>query len=286
MELDALLRSAREAGHIPQGTTNEVNSKALLALNLRKLGGEHLSWAPRSYIVLPSAAETTVTATATATAGIRRDEFDAFLLDFKASRAIAILQRIVATNDASGDEPSNCPSTEAMRAVEPEPAVEPELTAAPELESEPPPGGSDARRHDDTQQPEGLWDREAPEITWEPRPDHPISGNCVDTALSVVDAWAERLSNPTQENLAFSICGVQWMQLRSCQLDSPVAEDVTPAQCAAARAALAKLKRSDQLRLLRDNVWLLKPSLNGGAHSVQSVPTKLIRTFTGASCYA
>jgi hypothetical protein len=264
MELEALLRSAREAGHIPQGTTNEVNSKALLALNLRKLGDEHLCWAPRSYVVLRPAGGAVVAAGSS-----RQDEVNAFLGDFKASRAIAILQRVVAMHDTCSNERPTCQLSGALVAVEPEPEAEPEPAAAPEPEPEPQPGGSDARRHDDTQRPEGLWDREAPEITWEPRAESPITGSCVDAALSAVGAWAERLSNPVDQNLAFSISDPDWVQLRSCQLDSPVADDVAAAQCAAARAVVARLPAKAQPHLLRDNVWLLKPSLNGGAHSVK-----------------
>jgi hypothetical protein len=77
-----------------------------------------------------------------------------------------------------------------------------------------------------------------------------------------------QLSDADGELQEEAISNVEWVQLRGCRLDSSVAGDVTPAQCAAARAALSRLPPSAQLRLLRENVWLLKPSLNGGAHSV------------------
>jgi hypothetical protein len=243
VELEALLKSAREAGNMPRGTTNELNSKALLALNLRKLGDAHLSWAPRSYVVLPAGTEQGDCS-----------EIEAFLHDFKASRAIAILQKVVATASARGNERSS-PQSETLADPEPEPEPEPEA----ELQH----GGLEVRGHDDTHRPERLWGREAPTITWEPRPQHPIAGDCVDVALSVVG----QLSDADGELQEVTISNVEWVQLRGCRLDSSVAGDVTPAQCAAARAALSRLPPSAQLRLLRENVWLLKPSLNGGAHS-------------------
>ena len=74
MEVEALLRRARNAANTPLGTTNELNSKALLALNLRKLGDGHLGWVPRSYVVVPP--------------GTDQDgcsEFDEFVNDFRVS---------------------------------------------------------------------------------------------------------------------------------------------------------------------------------------------------------
>jgi hypothetical protein len=59
----------------------------------------------------------------------------------------------------------------------------------------------------------------------------------------------------------------EWEILRSARLAAPLPADVAgSAQRDAARAALAALPPSCQLGLLRDNVWLLKPSLNGGGN--------------------
>mmetsp|Transcript_39005 Transcript_39005/g.107400 ORF Transcript_39005/g.107400 Transcript_39005/m.107400 type:complete len:539 (-) Transcript_39005:177-1793(-) len=60
-----------------RGSVAELNSKRLLALNLRKLGGEELLFTPRSYVLAWG-----------------DDEFESFVSDFKVSQAFAVLKYV------------------------------------------------------------------------------------------------------------------------------------------------------------------------------------------------
>ena len=223
----AMLAAARTA---PPGSADELNAKGLLALNLRKLGPEAALLAPRAYVVLPATADSQQGGGA-GTGG--DSEFAAWLLDFKVSRALAILKLV------------------AVDAPEPE----------PERELEP-------KKVEDGARPEGLWDREVPTISWEPPPSQPVDEACVAVALAVAARCASAADGadpmlfPARGGL--SVSDDEWETLRSARLTerAPLPADAAET----ARAALAALPPSCQLGLLRDNVWLLKPSLNGGGN--------------------
>lgn len=85
--LEILLDRARR-GVSPLGSTNELQLKHLLTLNLRKLGDEALTVIPRSYILQSGRVEHAEASNLW--------EFAAFEEDFKVSHAVAVLQRFVA----------------------------------------------------------------------------------------------------------------------------------------------------------------------------------------------
>ena len=235
-----MLAAARAAGGCAQGAADELNVKGLLALNLRKLGAEAPLLAPRSYVLLPAPATGPSGEEVRSEAAGADAEFAAFVADFRASRALAILKRVAAA-------PAGAPDP----AAEPEPEPEPEPDC-------------------DSQRPEGLWDREIPVIPWEPPPSRRIDEACVTVALAVAARCAAAAAEdpalfPTHG--AAAVTDAEWETLRSARLTAPLLADAAGStQREAAQLALAALPPSCQLALLRDNVWLLKPSLNGGGN--------------------
>lgn len=80
-----LLAQAR-ACDTPPGSVKELHLKHLLALNLRKLGGEEMAFVPRSYVLQLG--------------NYFEDEFRDFEADFKRSQAVAVLRHLAAFDDA------------------------------------------------------------------------------------------------------------------------------------------------------------------------------------------
>ena len=191
------------------GCVSEIHLKHLLALNLRKLGGAELSLAPRSYILQ--------------TGNCMEEEIEGFILDFKVSRALAIVQHFSGLTCMA--EP--CPTP----------------TACP-------------NRNSCT--PEGLWGRELPDIEWEPGPVHASSSLEAVAAALVVVEQAIRL--PVDRwHMHLAIADEEWALIRSYDTRSPASrsQDDIRHEC---RALLERCPIELQLPLLRHNVWALKPS--------------------------
>ena len=89
MSVEEILCSVR--GHdAGPGCVSEIHLKNLLALNLRKLGGSELAFAPRSYILQ---------------AGKFMDvEIQRFVLDFKVSRSLAIVRHVAEVSPGQDQE--------------------------------------------------------------------------------------------------------------------------------------------------------------------------------------
>lgn len=192
-----------------RGSVSEVNSKRLLALNLRKLRGEEFHFVPRSYVVLG-----------------REGEFEEFVRDFKASQAVAVLKH-VARHHARGDVTlSGCLPADRWT--------------------------------------EGIHGRLLPEIQWLPRSDveDVLSGACVDVAMVVT----KRVSNVLRGGGQLADVDVteeEWSFLSGFSPETDLAEEVTHDVRATASNMLQDLPISCQLTLLKGNVWVCKPSLNG-----------------------
>ena len=113
------------------GSVSELHLKHLLALNLRKLQGAEHAFAPRSYVLQRGSLE----------------EFRRFALDFKMSKALALVRRVALERFA--DE-------------------RPQLEAA-------------------LKEPEGLWGRQLPNIAWETcGGTTEVSEDCLDAAVSLL----------------------------------------------------------------------------------------------------
>ena len=162
-------------------------------------------------------------------------EFAEFVADFRVSRALAVLKRVAAGAAAGAPEP------------EPEPGAEPAGGGG---------GGPGAQQ----QAPEGLWGRELPAIRWEAGPTEPMDSETVAVALAV----AERAC--LAGGGGGGVSGAEWAVLRRARLCRGAA-GIAAEQRVAAADALSRAPPRYQLPLLHDNVWLLKPSLNGGADS-------------------
>ncbi|CAE8609497.1 unnamed protein product [Polarella glacialis] len=199
------------------GSVKEINSKRLLALNLRKLGGGEFHFTPRSYVLVTDSLG---------------HEFVDFVHDFKASQAFAILKYV--SNDQSG-----CAGLPCSTRVEP-----------PNL-----------------QLPEGTFGRELPDISWEPGPD-PTRGVTTDMVRTSV-AVAERAIEVFHQGGRISsvvVTDEEWTVLHDFSPHaSPNGLDVA-AYAPQAVQLLAALPPECQVTLLEQNLWILKPSLNGGGN--------------------
>jgi len=238
----AQLQGTRDSTQCNVGSADELNCKELLALNLRKLGEEVHHLAPRSYVILP-----------------QREidgEFDAFLKDFMVSRALAILKNVV----ESGDEPSEQTAISDAQLQE----DDPDESTRPRShhESSQRLSTSGGKTHVGRQVGADI-DAPVPVIRWEPHPTQPIDDKVVNTALEVARRYLSRL-------VPLEVRQDEWCILRNAKLDCNASAGtgacVSDEQREAASATLSALPPECQLSLLLKNVWLLKPSLNGGGN--------------------
>ena len=237
----AQLQDTRDSSQCIAGSADELNCKDMLALNLRKLGEEVHHLAPRSYVILP-----------------QREcdgEFDAFVKDFMLSRALAILKFIA---EPHGEQIEITAANDVeMRDNDPDESTRPRthhessqrLSASGEKTS--------------THKKAAESDSSVPVIRWEPHPTRPIDRDIVNTVLEVAQRYVSRL-------VPFEIRQDEWSTLRSARLDCNVQAGIeaciSEEQLEAAAATLSALPPKCQLSLLSKNVWLLKPSLNGGGN--------------------
>jgi hypothetical protein len=261
MMAETLLERARRAGCCEStGTANEINCKGLLALNLRKLEPqESLELAPRLYVLLPreaTAADTAAAAAAAANTGATTapptDEISSFIADFKLSRALAVLKRVTVAAVASSNSSSSSSSS----------------SSRPEPEPDEPTAGDDGGP---AKRPEGLWGRKLPRITWEPSlPAQPIGDESISVALTVVRRCCGGVAAAAAAAAisvdAAAVSSAEWAVLRTVQLECAAPGVPTRQQQLQAAAVLAAVPARYQLSLLYDNLWLLKPSLNGGGN--------------------
>lgn len=213
-------------GKNPLGTLFEVCSKRLLALNLRKLGGRDLHFAPRCYMLPWDNG-----------AG---SEFEDFVQDFKFSQALAILKCV--------SDPASGPGSACA------PACAQSLTAA-----------------DGPDSPEGLHGRDLPSVSWEPGPE-PELGRVVSEADVAVACDVVRRAIATWGNgggiSSFAINAEEWATLRiACPgLGRPILAGAATGLVAEATKLLDTVPARFQMTLLKRNLWVLKPSTNGGGN--------------------
>jgi hypothetical protein len=218
----------------------------MLVLNIRKLGEEmQFELAPRSYVILPDSEGD--------------GEFEAFLMDFMLSRALAILKRVV-----KGNKEQPGPTFKSDNQKEED---DPDESTRPRTHHESSQGSNAAGS-----KPQKNWKAAVaeaspvPVIRWEPRPTRPLDRNSVDTALKIAHRYVS-------QEVSIKIQPEEWFVLRDARLDcevdskdSELGASINSEQREAAAVALSALPPNCQLSLLLNNVWLLKPSLNGGGN--------------------
>jgi len=213
--LPEALVAARRGDHC--GSVTEVNSKRLLALNLRKLGGSELRYTPRSYILINDSVG---------------HEFADFVRDFKVSQAFAILKYLSDLQQRT----RVLPRTASARAA-------------------------------GAQVPEGIFGREVPDILWQPGPDaaQVVTADMVRIAMLVTERALEVFRQGGRISSAV-VTDEEWAMLHG--FSSHAALDVPDVAACAAQAAqlLAALTPECQVTLLESNLWVMKPSLNGGGN--------------------
>ena len=223
--VEAALAQARQHDVVP-GSVKEVHLKHLLALNLRKLCDAEYTIAPRSYILLPEDP---------------LGHFHLFVQDFKISQAFAVLRRVVELASSAGD---NQPSGPRVSEI----ALE-EIHAKPK------------------RSPEGLWGRELVDIDWEPgsEPTQALTPAQVSAAIAVVRRaiYAERSGSCGL--CSISISEDEWCLLQCFSWFSRWEQDAANVfdSESSSRVALELLREAParyQVSLLRNNLWVLKPS--------------------------
>lgn len=226
LSLTAALEAAR--GKALKGSLNELSSKRLCALNLRKLGAEALSFVPRCYILVEDEAVS---------------EFGAFVADFQLTQALAILKRLLA------------------------------------------PGPAPLAAVDDTEElchrqekPEGLWGRELPQLDWRSGPDPTrlldaplvgVAAAVVDRALKGTHAARDRPGGPAGALHFEGATNEEWEVLASACAGSGRWQDfdgVVAAYGAYAASLLSSCPEAWQVSLCERNLWISKPSTNGGGN--------------------
>mmetsp|Transcript_137204 Transcript_137204/g.438764 ORF Transcript_137204/g.438764 Transcript_137204/m.438764 type:complete len:556 (+) Transcript_137204:287-1954(+) len=223
--LAAALDAARYIS--PQGSVSELSSKRLLALNLRKLGGEELQFTPRSYILTSEE--------------LGGAEFADFVRDYKLSHALAVLQRVALSETSPTSE----------------------LSATSRLEV----GACNEAWRQAQEQAEGLHGRVAPAIPWEegPVPTQPIAELELDSAIFVV-SQALSDHRDGHAFFSSHIAEDHWRILRClCPLLSPVDAGLA-GRAEEARALLEEIPKDCQVAILERNLWVLKPCSNGGGN--------------------
>lgn len=213
----------------PRGSVNELVSKRLLALNLRKSSPESLAFAPRAYVFSPEDAD--------------GGEFSDFVEDFKLSQALAIVRRLA---NADSEVPrvsasAPCGYDEAWRQAQEQPEGL-RGRVAPDIPWEEPrvPGGrlsavAAAAALAATRRSLARCGR-----------GDPLLGVGCSRCLVEDDEWSE---------------------LRClCPASSLLEEAVAAAHADEAKTLLREVPSECQLTLLDRNLWVLKPCSNGGGN--------------------
>ena len=235
MSVEEILHNAR--GHdAGPGCVSELHLKHLLALNLRKLNGAEVAFAPRSYILQE---------------GNHMDlEIARFVLDFKVSRALAIILHVTGQRQRPVQEST--------------------------------PGDMHTAHSHGSGLPEGLWGRELPEIEWEPGPDKAFSSSeAVFAALAVAER-AIQVCWPT----GMTVTDEEWAMIRIYDTTLAVhpEQDAFKERC---EAILEATPSHLQLPLLRHNFWALKPScgqFGRGILLMDRLPTRPAQLLEWAAC--
>ncbi|CAE7512800.1 Ttll9 [Symbiodinium natans] len=184
-------------------------------------------------------------------------EIQRFVLDFKVSRALAVVQHVSGLSHGV-DHTRH--------------------------------GGVQRPRESKSCPPEGLWGREVPEIEWEPDPVHAsCSLESVSAALAVVrravevsDRWPLELPN-------LPIGDEEWALIRAYDTHCP-ATDVHDALGECQKTCKTLLERAPlylQLPLLRHNFWALKPScgqFGRGIMLLDRLPARPAQLLDWAAC--
>eukprot|EP00811_Abedinium_folium_P007077 NODE_16529_length_990_cov_1.206257.p1 GENE.NODE_16529_length_990_cov_1.206257~~NODE_16529_length_990_cov_1.206257.p1 ORF type:complete len:252 (+),score=55.33 NODE_16529_length_990_cov_1.206257:34-756(+) len=201
-ELERALERARQR-YVLRGSTMELLSKRLLALNLRKLGEEQHEVAPRSYVFLGGAV-----------AG--GSEYEAFVRDFKATQAIAVL-RYLCDGVAWPNTGTAAPASDVLDPLA-------------------------AQR-----EPEGRHGRELPDIVWDAGPDAAatVDDACVDAALTLPRRLFDEHQGGCGAGRGGLACAevsdVEWAALRGfspgCARPSATAADRAPEAAVSVTAA-------------------------------------------------